>query len=128
MQESTERQPFEVTAAYALGLGLPLIEAARRRTDFSDLPAYVDDFIAGALLLVAARAVTRGRPYGRALLAAAWGVLCGGGWYSIFGQLASTTAYDISGLPNGVVVAIKLVIYGVALTSLVLTVRRTPHD
>lgn len=117
-------RPFEVLAAYVVGIGLPLAEAARRRTDVSDLPAYVDDFLIGALLLLAARAVDRGRPHARALLAGAWGVLCGALYYSVFGQLANTEANDISGLPNGVVVGIKLVLYAVAIVALVLTVRR----
>ena len=50
---------FEVGAAYAMGLGLPLLEALRRETNFENFHGYVDDFIAGALLLYAAHAVTR---------------------------------------------------------------------
>ena len=38
---------FEVSAAYVLGVMLPLLEAGRRGTDFEDLPAYLDDFIIG---------------------------------------------------------------------------------
>lgn len=115
---------FEVSAAYAMGVALPLLETLRRRTSFEDIPAYVDDFIAGGLLLWAARSVSSGRPYGPYLLAAAWGVLCGGLWGSFFGQLQNQDANDISGLPNECVVVIKGAIYLVALTALVLSIRR----
>ncbi len=69
---------FEVGAAYAMGIGLPLREAVQCKTNFDNLHSYADDFIAGALLLVAARAVTRNRRSGPVLLAVAWAVLCGG--------------------------------------------------
>lgn len=62
------RYRFEIAAAYVLGVALPVFEVCRRRTDFSDIPGYIDDFIIGALLLIAARATVRERPYGRGLL------------------------------------------------------------
>jgi hypothetical protein len=43
---------FEVAAAWGMGVVLPLLEIARRRTSFHPIHAYVDDLIAGALLLV----------------------------------------------------------------------------
>jgi hypothetical protein len=118
------RYRFEIAAAYFLGVALPIFEVCRRRTDFSDIPGYIDDFIIGALLLVAARATVRERPYGRGLLIAAWGILCGGLWGSFFGQLFRTDPHDISGLPNLTVVWLKLLVYCVALVCLVLSVRR----
>jgi hypothetical protein len=115
---------FEIAAAYVLGIILPVLEAARRRTNFENIPAYVDDFIIGALLLWAARSASGGRPYGRALLAAVWGILCGGLWGSFFGQLENSAPTDISGLANGVVVFVKGVVYVIALVALFLSVRR----
>jgi hypothetical protein len=123
MNPLRRRQGFEVVAAYCLGVALPALEVCRRRTDFSDISRYIDDFLIGALLLFAARAVVRQRPYGRALLVAAWGILCGGLWASLFGQLHHTGPHDISGLPNSVVVLIKLLIYVLAIICLVLSVR-----
>jgi len=114
---------FEILAAYVVGIGLPLAEALRRRTNFDDIPAYVDDFLVGALLIVAARLAAKRDKRGPVLLVIAWAVLCGGLYYSFFGQLFSTNARDISGLPNGVVVAIKGALYAVALTCLVLSAR-----
>jgi hypothetical protein len=118
------RWRFEVTAAYVLGIALPVLEAARRRTNFDNIPAYIDDFLIGAILLWAARAVSRGRPYGPALLTAAWGLLCGGMWGSFFGQFENKLPTDISGLSNGIVMLIKGCIYVVAIVALVLSVRR----
>jgi len=114
---------FEVGAAYAMGIGLPLLEALRRRTHFEHFHSYVDDFIAGALLLYAAHAVTQGKRSGPVLLAVAWAVLCGGLYGSFFWQLFSTEARDVGGLPNVTVVAIKGVLYAIALVALVLASR-----
>jgi hypothetical protein len=115
---------FEVTAAYVLGIALPVLEAARRRTNFDNIPAYIDDFLIGAILLWGALAVSRGRPYGPALLTAAWGLLCGGMWGSFFGQFENKLPTDVSGLSNGIVILIKGGIYVVALAALFLSVRR----
>jgi hypothetical protein len=114
---------FELAAAYAMGIGLPLLETLRRRTNFDTISGYVDDFIAGGLLLYAARAVSRGRPNGPVLLVAAWAVLCGGLYGSFFYQLESAAALDVSGLGNSTVVAVKGVLYAIALAGLVRSVR-----
>jgi hypothetical protein len=112
---------FEVIAAYAMGIALPVLETLRRRTNFETISGYVDDFIAGGLLLYAARAVSRKQPSGSALLVAAWAVLCGGLYNSFFYQLGA--AHDVSGLPNATVVEIKGILYEIALVALVLSVR-----
>ena len=114
---------FEVVAAYAMGIGLPLLEALRRKTNFEHFHSYVDDFIAGALLLYAAHAVTRGRRKCPVLLAVAWAVLCGGLYGSFFWQLTSGESHDVGGLPNTTVVVIKGVLYAIALVGLVLASR-----
>jgi peptidoglycan/LPS O-acetylase OafA/YrhL len=116
---------FEIAAAYCLGIALPLFEVCRRRTNFSDIPGYIDDFIIGGLLVFAARSAQRGWLHGRALLVGAWGILCGGLWGSLFGQINNPGPHDISGLPNVVVVMLKLVVYGVAVTGLALCIRRS---
>ena len=123
--EPSNQYRFEVLAAFVLGVALPVFEVCRRRTDFSDIPGYIDDFIIGALLLFAARSVARQRRHGRAFLIAAWGILCGGLWSSFFGQLYNRSAHDISGLPNFTIVLAKLVVYCIALVCLVLSIRRS---
>jgi hypothetical protein len=115
---------FEHKAAYVMGVLLPLLEVARRRTDFSTISGYLDDFIAGGLLLLAASLVSRGHPRGPAALVAAWGILCGGLYNSFFGQLESGRATDVSGLPSATVIAVKGALYCVALFALYRSVRR----
>jgi len=115
---------FEHKSAYVMGVALPVLEVARRRT-VSTISGYLDDFVAGALLLLAASLVSRGHPRGRAALVAAWGILCGGLYKSFFGQLASARATDVSGLPSAVVIAGKGALYCVALYALYRSVART---
>jgi uncharacterized membrane protein YdcZ (DUF606 family) len=109
---------FEVGAAYAMGVGLPLLEAMRRKTNFEHFHSYIDDFIAGALLLYAAQAVTRRRQNGAVMLVVAWAVLCGGLYGSFFWQLSSDAAQDVGGLANTTVVLIKGLLYALSLTAL----------
>ena len=115
---------FEHRAAYVMGIALPLLETARRRTNFDTISGYVDDFIAGGLLLYAARAVSNQKASGPTLLVAAWAVLCGGLYGSFFWQLESGAAHDVSGLSNTTVLLVKGLLYAVALTGLVLSIRR----
>jgi len=114
---------FELAAAYVMGVALPVLEVLRRRTNFETISGYVDDFIAGGLLLYAARAVSRQKPRGPVLLVAAWAVLCGGLYGSFFYQLESGAPRDVSGLANATVVLIKGLLYAVALVGLALSVR-----
>jgi hypothetical protein len=114
---------FELVAAYAMGVALPVLEVLRRRTNFETISGYVDDLIAGGLLLYAARAVSRRKPSGPVLLVAAWAVLCGGLYGSFFYQLESDAASDVSGLANATVILIKGVLYALALIGLGFSVR-----
>jgi hypothetical protein len=114
---------FEHAAAYAMGVGLPLLEVLRRRTNFETIAGYVDDFIAGALLLWAARACSKGQRSGPVLLVMAWATLSGGLYGSFFGQLERIAETDVGGLPGATVVAIKGVLYAISLVSLVLATR-----
>ena len=114
---------FEHAAAYAMGIGLPLLEALRRRTNFDTIHGYADDFLAGALLLWAARAASLRRPNAGLLLAAAWGVLCGGLYGSFFWQLENEAASDVSGLSNAAVLTVKGALYAVSLAALWRSVR-----
>lgn len=117
------RMRFELVAAYAMGIGLPVLEMLRRRTNFETISGYVDDFIAGGLLLYAARAVSQKKPRGPVLLVAAWAVLCGGLYGSFFHQVGSSASHDVSGLANLTVVLIKGALYAVALVALGLSLR-----
>lgn len=112
---------IEVITAAVLGLMLPVLEMFRRKTDFSDLPAYVDDFLIGVFLLYAAYSVFKQKRGADTLLSTAWGVLCGGMYGSFFTQLKVAT--DVSGIANNVVIAVKGIIFLIAILCLVLSIR-----
>ncbi len=114
---------MQVIAAYCLGVLLPVAEVCRRRTDFSNIPGYIDDFIIGAILLFAARSVSKGRRTGPVLLAVAWGLFCGGMYYSFFDQFTQHSATDVSGLKNGIVVAVKGALYLIGIVALIRSIR-----
>lgn len=116
---------FEHAAAYGMGVVLPLLEIARRRTNFHPVHAYVDDLLAGALLLLAARSVSRGSPRGPAYLAGAWGVLAGGLYGSFFWQLSQADEVDVGGSAGLTVVIVKGVLYAISVVALVLSIRRS---
>ena len=113
---------FERLAAYGVGAFLPIAEALRRRADFTNIPNYVDDFLIGGLLLFAAWSGSRHPARGRVLLVAAWGAFCGGMYYAFFGQIANQ-GDDVSGLSNGVVVAVKGVLFAVGIVALIRSAR-----
>jgi peptidoglycan/LPS O-acetylase OafA/YrhL len=119
---------FEVAAAWAMGVVLPLLEALRRRTNFESPAFYVDDFLAGALLLWAADSARRRHPKARLRLAGAWGVLSGGLYGSFFGQLEDWRAVDVGGQSGLVVVAIKGVLYAISIAAFVCALRRERLD
>jgi len=114
---------FELAAAYVVGVALPIMETIRRRTNFDEIPFYIDDYLMGGLLLWGAIAVTRRRAYGNALLVAGWAVLCGGMWGSFFGQWYSIDAKDISGFPHWFVILVKAALFLTAIVALVQSIR-----
>ncbi|MTV39589.1 hypothetical protein [Duganella radicis] len=110
---------FEVRAAFVMGVALPALETIRRGINFDNIPAYLDDYLIGAFLLYAARAVVRGSPRGKVLLVAAWAMLCGGFFGSFLYQVRSTAATDVSGFSNGFVIVVKGSLYLLAIAALV---------
>ncbi len=79
---------FSRLLALAFGALLPVLETVRRWDTWrEDPPALFDDWIAGALLLYAAWRTGKDPARGRALLAAAWGFLCGLACSGFLGQV-----------------------------------------
>jgi hypothetical protein len=117
---------FEHRAAWIMGIVLPLLEVMRRKTDFSSVTGYVDDFFAGAFLLFAAWSASRGTRYAQALLVAAWATLAGGLFGSFFGQIESALhgGTDVSGSSQAVVITIKGILYAITLYATVAAIRR----
>jgi hypothetical protein len=112
---------FSRRAALALGIALPLLETWRRRHEWGELhlwPEILDDFFAGALLLSGALLTRRSAERGRPALAAAWGAVTAGTYYSFFGQLVAREP-DPSGLSMAAIGLAKGAIFALCLVGLV---------
>ena len=106
------------------GILVPSAEILRRyhqMLDPSTMPFWMDDFILGGMLLYGAwrtrHDVGRGLPF----LVAGWGVSCGMGYNSFFGQLATMRAQplDVSGASAAFVVTAKGIALGLGVIGLV---------
>ena len=117
--------PLQISrrAALVVAIVLPCIETWRRWQMLSDWPAWLDDYIAAALLFYAWQAgrheSARSRPY----LMAAWGYTFGMAYMSFFGQLRNANDADPSGMTKAVVVVFKGVGLVLSLTCLALAWR-----
>ena len=87
---------FDIGAALAIGVLLPALETFRRgmatwRTDFTTM---FEDYVAGALLLLGARAALRSPMQGTVLLLIAWsyvtGLMSSSVWYQLEETLRGT--------------------------------------
>ena len=120
---------FEVIAAFAIGILLPVLETCRRGishwgVNFSTM---FEDYVAGALLLVGAWASYRKRPWGTLFLVLAWayvtGMMGGSFWY----QLEDTFRGTASESNNLLVVSVKFLLWGTCVASLLLSFRSASH-
>jgi hypothetical protein len=82
---------FSRRLAVLIGVVTPSIETIRRWHELRTLtvwwPAYIDDILLGAFLLYGAGRAGDEQSSGRAVLAAAWGFMCGIAYSSLFTQL-----------------------------------------
>jgi hypothetical protein len=120
---------FARRLAYVGGVLAPLGETFRRWSTWRDNPsALFDDYIIGALLVYGAWQVGRDARAGQPFLAAAWGVSCGMGYASFFGQLYSNRqgVVDPSHLPGAWVAVVKGIAFALAILALVASLRRLP--
>jgi hypothetical protein len=112
---------FSRRLAYLFGIALPLVETLRRHHQLGDpavWPQWLDDFLLGALLLAGARLTANHRYDNARYLVAAWGVTCGMGYYSFFGQLQNLDLPDPAGIPAIWVAVIKGVGFTLAIVAL----------
>lgn len=117
---------FEVQSAYLLGVAIPVLETLRRGLGFENVTTVVEDYVIGALLLLAATSVRAGRRHGPLLLVLAWAALAGGLFPSFFGHLEYLLRGTVGGPREAWIVAIKGAIYAVCLVSLVRSARALP--
>ena len=118
---------FSRRLAFVFGIALPILETIRRWPQLGDLsawPMWLDDLLLGALLLAGAR-MTSGLRYQNArYLAAAWGVACGMGYYSFFGQLQRLDLPDPAPISSTWVAIVKGAGFALAIVALVGALKR----
>jgi hypothetical protein len=120
---------FSRTLAVVFGVLIPIAETVRRWGTWQQSPmALFDDYILAALVLYGAWLAGRDFRRGQCFLAAAWGVVCGVGYGSIMGQIQRLQSGEPDPAPISAlsVAVIKVVIFALSLTALILTVRAQP--
>ena len=121
---------FEIVAAFAIGVLLPVLETGRRgiSTWTINFTTMFEDYLAGALLLVGGWAAYRSKSWGTAFLVLAWAYFSGLMTSSFVGQLEETLRQTASEPSNLLVLVVKSLLWSVCVISLVLsfrTVRRS---
>ena len=120
---------FEVIAAFAVGLLLPVLETCRRGIGHwgVEFTTMFEDYVAGALLLVGGWAAYQARPWGALFLVLAWayvtGMMGGSFWY----QLEDTFRGNAAEQYNLLVVIVKFLLWGTCVASLLLSFRSASH-
>ena len=120
---------FEVTAAFAIGALLPVLETYRRGIGYwgVEFTTMFEDYVAGALLLLGGWASYRARPGGETFLVLAWGYVAGLMGSSFWSQLEETLRGTASEPDNLLVVAVKSLLWGISVACVVLSFRRALH-
>ncbi|HEY6230325.1 MAG TPA: hypothetical protein VIW64_03585 [Pyrinomonadaceae bacterium] len=111
------------------GILAPAAETIRRWSTWQESPANLfDDYILGAFLLYGFWRTGKNLADGQRVLAAAWGLACGFGYYSFFGQLNSMRLgeHDPAPIASGWVLGIKGVAVMLAILALIGSLRRLP--
>ena len=104
---------FEVVAAFAMGILLPVLETGRRGIGHwvIDFTTMFEDYLAGALLLVGAWATYCARSWGYTFLLLAWAWLTGSLSSSFWSQLEETLRHTASEPNNLLVVIVKFLLW-----------------
>ena len=116
---------FEVSAALAIGILLPMLETYRRgiqywRVEFTTM---FEDYLAGALLLVAAWGALRQRVWSRDALVIAWAWVTGMMTTSLVSQIEDTIREGSPEPDNALVIGVKTALFAVSTWALVATLR-----
>jgi len=117
---------FEVSAAFAIGVLLPVLESCRRGFEhwLVDATTMLEDFAAGGLLLFAAAVSARGRRNAPLWMLLAWASVTAMMSISFVDQLEVTLRGAETEPQNGLVLVIKFLLWGTCMLSLVLSFRR----
>ena len=116
---------FEIIAAFAMGVLLPVLETARRGISHwaINFTTMFEDYLAGALLLVGGWAAYRSKSWGPVFLVLSWAYFSGLMTSSFVGQLEETLRQSASEPNNLLVVVVKFLLWSVCVTSLMLSFR-----
>jgi hypothetical protein len=122
-----ESMRFEVIAAFIVGALLPVLETGRRGISHwtVDFTTMFEDYLGGALLLIGAWAVARGRSWGATFLLLAWASITGLMTSSFVSQLEDTIRQTAAEPHNALVVSVKFLLWATCVTALVLSFRST---
>jgi hypothetical protein len=114
---------FDIGAAFAIGVLLPALETLRRgwATWDIDFTTMFEDYVAGALLLLGARAALRNPMQGTVLLLIAWSYVTGLMSSSVWYQFEETIRGTV-GEPMEVLI-VKLLLWGTCIAGVVTAAR-----
>jgi len=114
---------FEIAAAYAIGILLPLLETCRRGLGHWTVSTMtmLEDYVGGGLLLFAAILSTRRVRTAPQWLLAAWAAVSAMMALSFFHHLEETIRGDATEPNNTAVLAVKSLLLATSLAALVLS-------
>lgn len=114
---------FDIGAAVAIGVLLPALETLRRGmgTWHTDFTTMFEDYVAGGLLLLGARAALQRPVQGRVLLLIAWSYVTGLMSSSVWYQLEETIRGTVGEPPE--VLIVKLLLWGTCIAGVITTAR-----
>lgn len=120
---------FEILSAFVMGIMLPFLatcfEYCRQgfTLSFADIRGDLQDYLAGALLLIAGWASVRLRSFAPVFTVMAWAYFTSMMFDSTWGQIDDTLRGEIEEYNSAIIVS-KLAILGLGLVSLILSVQR----
>jgi hypothetical protein len=116
---------FEVVAAFAIGLLLPVLETVRRGLGHwaINTTTMLEDYLGGGVLLLAASCAMRRTSFAGRLLLAAWAGVAGMMTLSLISQIEVTLRAAELEPNNGAVLVIKLALWATCVTALVQSFR-----
>lgn len=119
------RMRAETVSALVIGVLLPFLETYRRGLGHwaIDFTTMFEDYVGGALLLIAGWASYRWPRWGVLLLVASWAAVSALMSVSFWSQLEDTLRGNISEQNNFLVVTVKFLLWSVAVGSLILSFR-----
>ena len=119
---------FEISSAFVMGAVFPLLAAClhycRRNYTFvlADFRSDFHDYLAGALLLIAAWLSVRSRPSAPAFSVLAWSFFVSLMFGSSWGQIDDTLRGEVEPY-NTAIIAFKIAILTIAAVALILSIR-----